>query len=105
MKRLPGCVTIAAYSVILYILVADVGFYTLFQWLSFAMTVDLVLIIYLVLFIITLRCCDLVIDEGPFLFKRNRNGGNQIKSSADKSDINSYPRTYQEADHLDGKLL
>uniref|UniRef100_A0A183V6L8 Transmembrane protein n=1 Tax=Toxocara canis TaxID=6265 RepID=A0A183V6L8_TOXCA len=65
-------ITLAVYSVILYMLVDDMSIWTLLRWLGFAAAVNSVLAIYVVIFIITLRCCELVVDNGEGLKRRQR---------------------------------
>uniref|UniRef100_A0A915BRN0 MARVEL domain-containing protein n=1 Tax=Parascaris univalens TaxID=6257 RepID=A0A915BRN0_PARUN len=83
-------ITLAVYSVILYALVDDMSVWTLFRWLGFATAVDIFLAIYIIVFIITLRCCELVVDSGKG-FKHPRPISNHC--------------SYQEVHALDGDAV
>uniref|UniRef100_A0A914PXP8 Uncharacterized protein n=1 Tax=Panagrolaimus davidi TaxID=227884 RepID=A0A914PXP8_9BILA len=65
-------ITIIAFSIILYILVDEMTAEVVMEWLIFGILLLLSMIFYIFTFTITLRCCELVLNERVKPYKEKR---------------------------------
>uniref|UniRef100_A0AC34FQH5 Uncharacterized protein n=1 Tax=Panagrolaimus sp. ES5 TaxID=591445 RepID=A0AC34FQH5_9BILA len=65
-------ITIIAFSIILYILVDEMTAEVVIEWLIFGILLLVSMLIYIFTFTITLRCCELVLNERTKPYKEKR---------------------------------
>ncbi|KAK5986286.1 hypothetical protein GCK32_019180 [Trichostrongylus colubriformis] len=55
-------ITMIAFSVVLYVLVGEMPKEVLFEWVLFALLLDAILLLYACLVVISLRCCERIVQ-------------------------------------------
>ncbi|EYC32400.1 hypothetical protein Y032_0003g1551 [Ancylostoma ceylanicum] len=50
------------FSIVLYVLIGEMPKETLFEWILFALVLDAVLLLYACLAVISLRCCERIVQ-------------------------------------------
>ena len=84
-------ITIIAFTAILRIFVDEMTSDVVFEWLVFGAILAFVLLLYIVVFVIVLRCCELILNEKPKAYKEKRSksllyteiGSEQLLEAAD----------------------